>query len=562
MELNRRQFLTGAAAASAGAVASGLIGCSPENTPSSAGQPPSTPSSGGGKWSWETPPAPITDIANTVDADIVVVGAGMAGLNTSSAAAFNGAKVIVLERTEKYQVRGADNAAVGTKFQRENGLNIDPAEVLKYSAQWNAMQVNQNLFKIWVYKSGPIFDELIDLMAANGFKTVKGTGTRGDLEGAELFYRQYPTAHSFTFADTEEANMMLEDGRWANNLLGDVLMAQAQENGAEFEFNVTAEQLVKDGKRVIGVIAKAADGSYTQYNASKAVVLCTGDISGSEEMLRAWSPITLRADPVAYGPAGANDGLGHKMALWIGAAVQHGPAAPMIHAVGGQMLAQKDIGWLMVNRDGKRFTNETPNEVSTSNARMVQPGGRAWSIFDSEYRTKIAAMVGGDTPTFKRFVPDDIEGIVESEIAAGTMWRADTLEDLASQIKIRDLDTFMATIARYNELCAGGKDTDYLKDDQWMSSSIETGPFYASSVPAIPLTVQFGLNCNDQMQVCDADDEPIEGLYASGNTCGNFFADDYPLLTPGISHGRAITLSRVLGEALAKGEKIVVEALG
>jgi hypothetical protein len=257
-------------------------------------------------------------------------------------------------------------------------------------------------------------------------------------------------------------------------------------------------------------------------------------------------------------PAGANDGLGHKMALWAGAAVQHGPAAPMIHAVGGQMLAQRDIGWLMVNRDGKRFTNETPNEVSTSNARMVQPGGRAWSIFDSEYRTKIGAMVGADSPTFKRFVPDDIESIIEDEIAAGTMWRADTLDELASQIGVTDVDTFKATIDRYNGLCAGGKDTDYLKDDQWMASSIETGPFFASSVPAIPLTVQFGLNCNDQMQVCDADDRPIEGLYASGNTCGNFFADDYPLLTPGISHGRAITLSRVLGEALAKGEKIVV----
>ena len=284
--VSRRQFLAGIGATSVAVAGLGIAGCSPaENTGSGDGSASTASGEAQGKWSWETPPEPITDIAQTVDAEIVVVGAGMAGINTASAAAFNGAKVIVLERTESYQVRGADNAAVGTKFQAAEGIEIDPAELLKYSAQWNAMQINQNLFKIWLYKSGPVFDDLIDLMEENGCKVVRGTGTRGDLEDAELFYRQYPTAHSWTPQGTEVASMNLEDGRWANNLVGDALIKQAEENGAEFVYNTLAQQLVQDESgRVTGVIAQAEDGSYTQYNASIAVVLCTGDISGNEEV--------------------------------------------------------------------------------------------------------------------------------------------------------------------------------------------------------------------------------------------------------------------------------------
>ena len=226
--VSRRQFLAGIGATSVAVAGLGIAGCSPaENTGSGDGSASTASGEAQGKWSWETPPEPITDIAQTVDAEIVVVGAGMAGINTASAAAFNGAKVIVLERTESYQVRGADNAAVGTKFQAAEGIEIDPAELLKYSAQWNAMQINQNLFKIWLYKSGPVFDDLIDLMEENGCKVVRGTGTRGDLEDAELFYRQYPTAHSWTPQGTEVASMNLEDGRWANNLVGDALIKQA-----------------------------------------------------------------------------------------------------------------------------------------------------------------------------------------------------------------------------------------------------------------------------------------------------------------------------------------------
>jgi succinate dehydrogenase/fumarate reductase flavoprotein subunit len=480
----------------------------------------------------------------------------MAGINVASAAASNGLKVVVIERTDSYQVRGADNAAINSKYHTANGIQFDKAQILKELSQWPRMQIDQNLVKIWVYKSGEIFDDLIDLAEANGLKPIAGMGNVGGLEKEELFYRQYPTSISFVKADMDQPAMFLEDGRWVNNLIGDVLMNQALENGAEFIFEALAEQLVKEGDKVTGVIAKTADGTYTQYNAEKGVVLCTGDIAGNPEMLEAWAPIALRADATEYVPVGVNDGIGMKMGLWAGAATQRGPAAPMIHAVGDGTLT--GVAWLAVNREGKRYTNEFINEIATSNSRLAQPGGVAWYILDSNYEERITKVIGADSPALGRYLPADEEKIT-SMIDAGVLWRADTLEDLASQIGIKDAETFKATIARYNELCATGADTDFLKDARYMDSAIMDPPFYARWVPAVPLVVIYGLNCNDQMQVCDKDDNPIEGLYASGNMCGNYFADDYPLLCPGQSHGRTITLSRVLGEALAKGEKITVE---
>ena len=135
----------------------------------------------------------------------------------------------------------------------------------------------------------------------------------------------------------------------------------------------------------------------------------------------------------------------------------------MTHAVAGpgQVLSCQDIGWLMVNRDGRRFVDE-------------------------------------NTPA-----------AIETGVEEGVMWKADTLEDLAAQLGIKDMDTFLATVERYNTLCAEGHDRDFGKDDKWMKSSIVTPPFYATKVTAITMTIQFGLNCNDQLQVCDADDNPI-----------------------------------------------------
>lgn len=515
-----------------------------------------TVNAGSGVWPWTIPPAPITDIAKTYDAD-VVVGSGMAGMATALSAAKNGASVVVIERSDNFSVRGADIAAIGSKFQIAENIEIDRKEVFRLFSEWTGFQNNMDLLRLWIFNSTEMMDELIDIMDGYNCKPVQSLGVTGDMENEPTFYRQYMTAHSFTPKDKEVPTMYLDDGRWAMTLVGDALCTEATNNGAEFFFNTLAEQLVQDESgTVVGVIAQNEAGEHVQFNASKGVVMCTGDFSGNDDMLAAYSPICLRAPRGFYNPYGCNDGSGAAMSLWAGAAFQHGPSAPMIHAGGGCVLNQWFCGWLMVNLDGKRFCNETPNEIALANARLMQRGSEIWSIFDASYEEDAQRMLS-DTKHMDRVLVDGLDELVEEYIETGVLMRADTLEELAELCGIDDVDTFVQTVNDYNELVAAGEDTVYYKDAKWLTA-IDTPPYYATRVPANLLVVEYGLNCDAQLRVCNADDQPIPGLYAAGNAAGNMYANDYPLIAPGISHGAALTFGREVGKALATGEPITI----
>jgi hypothetical protein len=139
--------------------------------------------------------------------------------------------------------------------------------------------------------------------------------------------------------------------------------------------------------------------------------------------------------------------------------------------------------------------------------------------------------------------------IVEKCLDNGTTVQADSIEELAEAMGV-PADALSATVDRYNELVGGGTDEDYGKDAADLQP-IKQAPFYASELTAVVLVVTSGLNVNSQMQVLDTDEQPIEGLYAVGNAMGNFFANDYPICAPGLSHGRCLTLGALIGKAVA-----------
>jgi len=332
----------------------------------------------------------------------------------------------------------------------------------------------------------------------------------------------------------------------------------AEDLGAEFRFNTVAEQLVQDELGAVTGVVASTEAGYIQVNASKGVIVCTGDIGGSDEMLEAWCPIATRVSANVYNPAGANTGDGIRMGIWAGAGLQHGAAAPMIHPMGpGGPLAQSgdSLGFLCVNRDGERFTCELNNTPGMANARLVQPGGIGWTIFDSNYAQYALQMnpanVGvAGTP----LVDDSTQGTIDAAVAAGDglCFKADTLEELAVAAGINP-EAFVDTVARYNELVAAGDDTEMLVAPHLLSP-LDTPPYYASFIPQATLVIIYGLNCDSHSRVCDANDNPIPGLYAIGNTQGNFFALDYPLICPGISHGRCVTFGYTLPKAILRGE--------
>lgn len=277
-------------------------------------------------------------------------------------------------------------------------------------------------------------------------------------------------------------------------------------------------------------------------------------------MMREWCPTPLRCVVNIYNPEGGDTGDGIRMALQIGAGMQHGFPAPMLHPIAPQgPFAQNGErrGFLCVNREGERYTIEYNNLHGMANSLITQPGGEAYTIFDANFAEYALRMspenisVEG-TP----IVDENTQAKVDAAVAAqdGLCFKADTLEELAEQVGL-PVDTFMASVNRYNELVAAGEDIDMgLEPD--LLSPIDTPPFYASRIGQAILVIIYGLNCDSHSRVCDPDDNPIPGLYAVGNAQGNFFAVDYPLICPGISHGRCLTFGYTLPKAILKDELI------
>jgi fumarate reductase flavoprotein subunit len=521
------------------------------------------------KYSWETPPAAITDskIREKVTTEIVVIGCGVSGATASASATEAGAKVIVIEKHSTYNSRGSDNAAIDSKVQKELGVKIDKDEVVLALQKHSGNRSDQRLLRLWADNSGKIIDWIGDMLEPAGYSTVLKYWPLPDgFDYKKEYYQQFPVVHNFS-------------GGQAG--LVETLMANAKKRGAEFRFNTRAVQLIrKDKGRVTGVIAQDQDGNYIQFNATKAVILCTGEYGHDYEMMAAYCPTALAfAEGSPYGPP-VNTGDGHKMAMWIGGLMQPAPHPPLDHSSGGSMGCS---AFLHVNNLGERYENEDTDSGAVSNSMRLQPGNCFWQIYDSKYQDEVdklgfgflkgagASAPGGGAPPAgavgfapgaegagpggaargapdgaRGGAPDGARGGAPGSAAggsgpppAGEKAQADTIVDLARKMKV-PADTLKATIDRYNELAKFGKDLDFGKRADRLTT-IEKPPFYASQALIGFLVALGGLFVNTKLQLLDEERKPIQGIYLAGNTVGNRFGVDYPLLCPGLSHAFAWT---------------------
>ncbi len=514
------------------------------------------------KHTWEIAPDPITDVAESYDYDIVIVGAGLAGISAAEAAARNGAKVAVLEKSDGYQVRGIDVGHIGSRWQQENGVEVDPRTAARLLFQWSQQSANYNLIYTWASRSGKVFDYIEELANANGVQMVSALSatTKNDWNELPERWRVYRDAVSFVRGDEVGQNKdKRPDGKQVNWNLGDIIVDSATANGAEFFYNTPAAQLVGDAASGIsGVIATDADGRHVQFNAAKGVILATGDIAGNQEMVEAFAPICNRADSFLYSPGGCNTGDGILMGCWAGAAISRSTAAPMVHqftaATRSFNLTAFKMTWLSVNRNGERYGADLSFEPYLTNARMSQPGNVAWSIFDADFTTYVQAQ----WPDKYDFWLDGIDEQMKTAAEDELLVEADTLEELAEKIGV-PADKLQATVERYNSMYEKGVDEDFDVPARFLSQ-VKTAPFYAVPNVCSVLTIPFGLHVNDDSQVCTDADEPIPGLFAIGNVQGDFFGLAYPVHCPGVSHGRCVTFGQLVGEALAQGKTITETA--
>jgi fumarate reductase flavoprotein subunit len=375
---------------------------------------------------------------------------------------------------------------------------------------------------MWAEGSGQTADWLLDMTEAAGVEVIlcKYPPPPG-FDNSTENYPQYSATHQVS----------------SERLIAKCLLDNALKRGVKSYFKMTAKQLLRKGKgRVTGVIAQNAAGQYIQFNAAKAVVLCTGDYSNNSEMMAKYCPLT------AYLPSDipTSTGDGHLMAMWIGGVMELGPHAPMMHGPAGPLLSS---AFLQVNLFGERFQNEDVPIQSNVNALERQPGRMAWQVFDSKYPEEIPHHGIG---LGKILVATDQ---VRQDVARISV-TADSIEELAVKMKL-PVETFKATIKRYNELARMGKDLDFGKRPDRLSP-VDKPPYYAGKSGYSLLAVMGGLNVNSNLQPLDKDWQAIPGLYLAGNTMGNRFAGDYPTMCPGLSHGMAIHFGRIAGLNAAK----------
>ena len=545
--ISRRALLKGATLGAAGAAALGMLGCSPSSAGSEDAK--AGASDAAGKHTWEVKPEPITDIAETVDTEVLVIGAGYSGTCCALNAAENGTKVILVEKDNVPNGHGVGGTgAVGSRALDELGIKLDKSiEMERWMATCGG-RCRESLVGKWFRESERCMNWLLDLAESDGAKCMVTVGSHSTVHPEADCY------HMISGGKTTNDNMSIA------NYIEYLFIAKAEETGNfELVYNSPAVQLVQDGSgKVTGAICETENG-YVQYNASKGVVLATGDVSYNDEYIDEFAPIAKKVMTRLCSDQG-NTGDGHNMAAWAGGTFQDGPWPTMMHPQAAGMFHGP---FLFINPEGKRFMNEATWVQGKCVGTMVNGGSdHCWSIFDASFQEDNTASLefgGGMFWDSFRAVGSTAADASASHAASvekgvtetpENYKKADTIDELLAQIDGMDVDAAKATIERYNELCAVGEDTDFFKESHFLFP-VEEGPFYAVKVAPGLLAVVGGIHISDNFEVLDGNDKPIEGLYAIGNCSGDMYAYDYPINVQGNSHGRCLVEGKCLGEQLA-----------
>ena len=520
-------------------------------------------------------PAPITDIAETVDAEVVVIGAGNGGCVAAVSAADLGAKVVWVEKNAAPITWAGEMGAYNTKLMKEKyGIEYTQEElneIINDICRYGSYEVDQRLIALWVNESGRTMDWYIDKMEAKGIHMFIETDMKDTL------YKNEVQTHTVYKGDFEPLGPNMMGSQIANP----AWVEYADEMGVDRRFQHTACQLVQDEatRRITGVIIQRnEDGAYIQVNASKGVIVSTGGYGGNPEMMAA---LRYRDKDAICNNLGCGFAMGDgiKMAMWCGADIDRNHAGGcafdraainLDHHVGAPYdSALSDIWWpgsqpwLNVNIRGERFANEDLPYDFHINSWLRQPGKYCYQIFDSNYWSDVQAF---HTTICSRVVA--VEGARNSEVLpgvfpckseeefynvymkpaldSGKLKQADTLEELAALLGMEGeaASTFVKSVERYNELCDKGVDEDFGKQKKDMTP-IRKGPFYGIAIGEWLLATMNGVKVNTNLEAVDENGDALGGLYMIGNDMGGFFNNSYPQMYGGTMQGKTTCFARL-----------------
>ena len=511
---------------------------------------------------------------STLDYDIVVVGAGAAGVPAAGWAAELGAKTALLQKSSTVVSQGNCGSAIIKSRSTEAGIakwihhtnslcdwRSDTKQLRAYAEHSEEAMMwflnRAGLTKETEYGDGSKVDNNTESakLLNDGDRLCAFRSTSGDFTGVwkdRLTTYDYGDDHCYFWAPWIGPKP-LNVGNALQNALDRIMVSH---DNLETYYSTPAVQLVTEGGRVTGVIAKNKDGKYIRFNASKAVILATGDYTNNAAMVDHWCPDIAEFDKKQFGKTGD----GHLLALSAGAEMEPLGHTKMMHDFDSALMFEEPF--LFLNMNGERFTNEYTGFVYMGNLLKYQPsfkgknldadhkdGSKGWycAIYDSSYTSwDKDEFVDGMVPpqVMEKFIPgavEDPKGVFRNLI---DLHRCDTLEELANELGI-PYDKMKESIDRYNELCDRKCDTDFGKPAKYMHK-IEKAPFWGARKHIRVSAGVSGVITNENAQALKADGTPIPGLYCAGNLGGPFYGGaDYPFHQTGLSLGRCYTFGMI-----------------
>ncbi|MDO4615030.1 MAG: FAD-binding protein [Lachnospiraceae bacterium] len=513
-------------------------------------------------WLGQEPTIEDADIAETIETDIVIVGAGNGGMCAAAFAADNGLNFRVIEQNPVVQDTRHWYGAIDSKEGLAAGAVINRKKLLSEISRYASGKCNQRVVNTWINESAAMHDFVSGILESEPYN-YKCVFTAGE----EARWPESEDSSSFVFPEQEHTYRASESEYGLDR--NEVFLEYIQNKGYDVDFNTSLVKLEKnDEGRVTGIIAqRVEDGAFVRYNAAKGVLLAAGGYPGNPYMMEALDPLgTSVTTACSFSPS--DKGMGIRAAIWAGAELDKEPApmlfdrgivAPGVDAgyvesassFGGKAfpgtVRQYNPGtqpFLKVNRHGIRFANESSPYNDINYAAAQQPGHVYAQIHDANYFEDIQRFHTIGCSAQSRSIPGYMENMLAEREAEGLVMKADTIEELADKLGFegKDKENFLATVERYNELYDNQEDVDFGKMAPRLSA-IKTAPFYGLWLGASLLTTEQGIRINEKTQALDANANPIEGLYVTGDMSGSFFANNYPCLMAGIACGRTLTFA-------------------
>ena len=417
----------------------------------------------------------------TLDCDVVIVGAGGAGLTAAVRANQAGAKVLVLEKMSfvggnSLKASGGMNAA-GTKFQEALGITDSGVREFVEDTMDGGHMVNDLALVVTMSENS---SAAVDWLESIGAPLPKVAATGG-------------TVHKYLHSP--------EDGSPVGAYLVAKLNEEVERQGIEVKLNTRATEILMDGGCAVGV--KAEDGEHEYTINAKAVILATGGFGSNFELMTSFNPSLANAVTTNH-PGATGDGI--LMAEAVGAAtvdMDRIQLHPTVYQETSTLVSEKmrSLGAILVNQEGKRFCNDLSTRDAVSAAELEQTGGYAFIIFDQN-------LV-------------DQNKSASEYISKGMTFTGDTYADLAKNMGLEGdaIAAFEQTMETWNAAVAAGEDAEFGRNNG-MDADLSTAPYYAIKIaPGIHHTMG-GIKIDTNTQVIDTDGNVIPGLYAAGETTG------------------------------------------